>query len=143
MPLPQVPFGGLLIAFDREAHEGIINAIASIGASLPDSASDCLAGLLAGACAAALTTPLDVLVTYTTTAQADGEEECSVQPSGVQECTVAAPGPLEIGAALVREEGVLVLTRGIGGRIVFHSLLAGAFFVLYEGFRRCLEAHGV
>ena len=136
-PRLQVPFGGLLIAFDREARVGITSAVATIGASVPDSASDCLAGLLAGACAAALTTPLDVLVTHAATTQ-----EASTIVRG-RHVAVPSPTPLEIGATLVREEGVLVLTRGIGGRIVFHACLAGTFFGLYEGFRRVLEAHGL
>lgn len=125
-----VPFGGLQIAAYREAHDHLATPmLAVLGASLPDSASDCLAGLVAGACAAALTTPLDVVVTRAATAPPT--------PAGAH-----APSPLEHGVRLVEEEGLASLTRGIGARTLYYAWVTAAFFGLYEALRRTLEAHG-
>jgi len=52
-------------------------------------------------------------------------------------------GPLQLGASIVREEGVLSLTHGIGARTVYYAWVCGCFFGLYEAFRRFLEAHGI
>ena len=101
-----VPMGGLQIAAYRQAQLHIAPFFAAIGAAVPDSASDCLAGLLAGACAAAFTTPLDVLVTHAATAR---PKEDGTPP----------PGPLQIGAQLVKEQGIFSLTRGLGPRTVY------------------------
>ena len=138
-----VPFGGLQIAAYREARLAIGASLTAIGASLPDSASDCLAGLLAGACAAALTTPLDVLVTHVTTADEHTEGEEGEVGEGATRSGGRRRSPLAVGATLVREQGVLSLTRGIGHRTVYYAWVCAAFFGLYEAFRRYFEAHGL
>lgn len=89
-------------------------------------ASVCPHRLLAGAVAAALTTPLDVLVTYTTTQPSP--------PDGSSQ-----PSALQVGARLVAEEGPLTLTRGIGWRSLYYAYTVGAFFGLYEYLRRALD----
>ena len=123
------------VAAYREARLHIAPALgaigASIGASLPDSCSDCLAGLLAGMFAAALTTPLDVLVTHAAVAT-EGADGRPLRRT-----------PLQIGVTLVQEEGLASLTRGMMPRTVYYATVCGFFFALYEYFRRILEAHGL
>jgi len=126
-----VPMGGLQIATYQEArlHAPAIAATLSgvaVTDGIPDSISDVLAGLLAGAVAAALTTPFDVLVTHTTTqpSPSDGSSQ---------------PSALQVGARLIAEEGPLTLTRGIGWRSLYYAYTVGAFFGLYEYFRRALD----
>ena len=40
-----------------------------------------------------------------------------------------------MGAELVREQGVLTLTRGMGLRVLYYAPLVGVFFGLYEYLR--------
>jgi len=41
---------------------------------------------------------------------------------------------------LIREQGPLTLTRGLGYRTLYYAPLVGIFFGLYEHFRKMLEA---
>ena len=150
---PQVPMGGIQIA-----GYAIARTMLSAEGVAPNSFSDCTAGLLAGACAAALTTPFDVLVTHTATAHHSEcpPEGCPLEGAATDTpgsaAAVAAPAPsprtllemfaepLHVGKRLVAEEGVGTLTKGIGCRIMYYAPAVGCFFGLYEYFRRVLEA---
>ena len=99
----------------------------------PTPTEGAAAGAGAGACAAALTTPLDVLVTHAAT----------VQPGEAEGGEYVARHPLQIGATLVREEGMGSLMRGVGPRTIYYAWVCGCFFGMYETFRRVLEAHGL
>ena len=122
-----VPMGGLQIATYREAHTLLGSLKAGVADSLPDSFSDVTAGLLAGACAAALTTPLDVLVTHAATTQPDEADGGHM------------PNAMEICQRLVKEDGPMSLVRGIRWRTLYYAQTVAVFFGLYEYFRRFLE----
>jgi hypothetical protein len=135
--------------------------------SVPDVWSDCTAGLVAGALAAALTTPFDVLVTHTATAHADGSSRSkrsrgsssssgggdgssSTRPNDASDAeerfalwdTIVEP--LRVGARLVECEGPRSLVKGMGMRTLYYAPTVGCFFALYEQFRRMLgEALGL
>lgn len=117
-----VPNGALQIATFHTCRQWFGQTGEAVFSVAPDSLSDCIAGLLAGACAAALTTPLDVLVTRTATADhSEGcaeEEECMLEEDERRAQTPLdiAARPLRIGMRLVREEGLGSLTRGLGCR---------------------------
>jgi hypothetical protein len=131
----------------------------AVAPAVPDVWSDCTAGLVAGACAAALTTPLDVLVTHTATAHSEGSSRrggsrtsssrgssSSGRRSGgggggdeqfaLWETVVE---PLRVGARLVECEGPGSLVKGIGCRTLYYAPTVGCFFALYEQFRRILQ----
>ena len=47
-----------------------------------------------------------------------------------------APCPFQqVGVQLVQEKGILVLTRGMGLRVLYFAPLVGIFFGVYEFFR--------
>jgi len=134
-----VPMGGLQIAVFYNARSFLGDAADSL---TPDSFSDCIAGVLAGACAAALTTPFDVLVTKVATANApvdalEGSEGgAGSTPRSMGEIVAE---PLNIGLRLVQEEGPMSLIRGMGCRTLYYAPTVGCFFGLYETFRSHLE----
>jgi len=117
--LRDVPLGGLQVACYRECHDWV-HELTSMLSTAPDVLSDVLAGMLAGAIAAAITTPLDVIVTHMATSHADSKP---------------GYGALQVGAELVREQGLMTLTRGMGLRVLYFAPLVGCFFGLYEYFR--------
>lgn len=122
-----VPMGGLQVAF----FESCRAAITSASAAAPDPlATDVAAGVVAGALAAAFTTPLDVLVTHTLTAPPRTAAEAA--EGG------ARPSALRRARALVEEQGAFTLTRGLGLRTLYYAPLVGLFFGLYEYFRGIL-----
>ena len=110
-----------------EVLSSIGSSLTETSALMPDSMSDVAAGVCAGAVAAALTTPLDVLVTHVSTT------ESTASPDGVQR------GALQRGIDLVRDQGALTLTRGLGYRTLYYAPLVGCFFGFYEHFRHLLE----
>ena len=121
--LRDVPLGGLQVACYQECHEwtrAVVVALSSMESVTPDWLSDVLAGGLAGAVAAVVTTPLDVLVTQTATRASDGRPP---------------PSALQVGAELVQEQGIQTLTRGMGLRALYFAPFVGAFFGLYEYLR--------
>jgi len=85
----------------------------------------------AGAIAAALTTPLDVLVTHTMT-DSNAPAERKGLPVGSDPVT---KGPLE----LLRQGGSSTLTKGIGLRVLYYAPSIAIFFTIYEGMRRFLD----
>ena len=126
----------------------------AVAPAVPDVWSDCTAGLVAGACAAALTTPLDVLVTHTATAHSEGSSRrggsrtsssrgssSSGRRSGgggggdeqfaLWETVVE---PLRVGARLVECEGPGSLVKGMGCRTLYYAPTVGCFFALYTTF---------
>jgi hypothetical protein len=145
----------------RAAHNARqwLQSMDAVAPAVPDVWSDCTAGLVAGACAAALTTPLDVLVTHTATAHSEGSSRrggsrtsssrgssSSGRRSGgggggdeqfaLWETVVE---PLRVGARLVECEGPGSLVKGIGCRTLYYAPTVGCFFALYEQFRRILQ----
>ncbi len=141
-----VPMGGLQVAFYHQCHLWLGEALVLFEQSMPGSMSDVLAGCLAGAVAAALTTPLDVIVTHCMTgdniinmsggaahAQAETGHEAS---SG--ESNVLWRAALSV-RRLVDEEGPRTLTKGLGLRTLYYAPNIGIFFGLYECLRRILE----
>lgn len=130
-----VPMGGLQVAFFETLRSTASSpAVASwlgsasdtVTTAAPGVATDICAGALAGALAAAFTTPLDVLVTHTLTSHG------AVNADGSQ------PNALCRARALVEEQGALTLTRGLGLRTLYYAPLVGAWFALYEYFRAVL-----
>ncbi len=124
-----VPMGAIQIATYHAAQpyaQALLDGADAVAAGTPSCAADVLAGALAGTVAAALTTPLDVLVTQQTTRAppTDGKKQ--------------AFDPIELGLELVREQGALTLTRGLGFRIMYYAPLTGCFFGLYEHIRDLL-----
>jgi len=135
--LRDVPMGGLQIAIFHNARDLLGDTAATV---TPDSFSDYLAGLLAGACAAALTTPLDVLVTHAATVPvASTSAETGGADSAPRSMHEIVAEPLHIGLRLVQEEGPMSLIKGIGCRTLYYAPTVGCFFGLYETFRRSLE----
>jgi len=127
--LRDVPLGGLQVAVYSASHAYAEAMASSLSPASPDAVADVIAGMVAGAAAAALTTPLDVVVTHTTTQPR--------QPDGGQPANA-----LQVGLALVAEQGPLTLTRGMGLRVLYYAPLVGCFFGLYEYFRELLDAMG-
>ena len=126
----------------------------AVAPAVPDVWSDCTAGLVAGACAAALTTPLDVLVTHTATAHSEGSSRRGGSRTSSSSGRRSGGGggddeqfalwetvvePLRVGARLVECEGPGSLVKGMGCRTLYYAPTVGCFFALYEQFRRILE----
>ena len=141
-----VPFGGLQIAAFHEARQTFQLMNDALGASVPDLWSDCAAGIIAGACSAALTTPLDVLVTHTATVHAKDDERAgrgraNSAPRREKTLGEIAAEPLRLGVRLVEREGPASLVKGMGYRTLYYAPTVGCFFALYEQIRRALEEH--
>ena len=88
------------------------------------SGTDVAAGIIAGAAAAALTTPLDVVVTHTLTTSGEADRGRSA---------------LSRARDLVQEQGPGTLMRGIGLRTMYYAPQVGLFFGFYEFFRTLPE----
>ena len=74
-----VPLGGLQVAIYAEAQHSLHTTMEALQAAAPDSAADVLAGA-AGGLAAALTNPLDVVVTHCATQEGGGGRGPSASP---------------------------------------------------------------
>lgn len=108
------------VAFFEESRE-FFHAVSD---ATPEALTDVAAGIIAGAAAAALTTPLDVLVTHTLTTSGDADGRGSL---------------LSRARDLVHEQGPATLMRGIGLRTMYYAPQVGLFFGFYEFFRTLPE----
>jgi len=88
----------------------------------------CVAGGGAGTVAAALTNPLDVAKTRL---QTQGESEGGKRYSGM----------INTVTTIWKDEGAKGFTRGIGPRMLFHSMSAALCWVVYEFAKNALEPY--
>lgn len=120
-----VPYNALHFGF-FDLFAGVLRATA-----LPVGARDLMAGAVAGALTALLTTPLDVVNTQLQTQAISGPL------LGINRSTGFA-GPVDALTTLVDEGGPLVLMRGAGVRVAQYAPSALIFFVVYEAIKRRL-----
>lgn len=118
-----VPFGGIQIAL-YEFGRQYIATHGSLGFLHPGTVADIVVGAIAGAIAAVVTTPADVLVT-----------RLSVQnPQSYLE-TKSYMGVGSTLRRIVQEDGIGGLFAGFLQRGIYYAPLIGLFFALYEATR--------
>jgi solute carrier family 25 (mitochondrial S-adenosylmethionine transporter), member 26 len=120
-----VPYGGIQIALYEYGKQYLLNHPAAFGSFLaPGVVADVFTGAVAGAIAAVVTTPADVLVT-----------RLSIQnPQSYLE-TRRYMDVTSTVRRIVRDEGVLSLFSGYLQRGVYYAPLIGLFFALFESTR--------
>jgi len=111
-----IPEGALQMALYEEWKLALIPMLPAVNVLLLDA----LLGAAAGGLAAALTTPLDVVLTRLSTQQGNGGSN----PGG--------NGVLEMMQRIVRDEGMAGLWRGAGHRAGYYAPLVGIFFGAYS-----------
>ncbi|KAI0559090.1 mitochondrial carrier protein precursor [Gracilaria domingensis] len=127
--LRDVPYGGLqimLYEFGKlmlVSHPHLFNGYFSQGGVM----ADVFVGATAGALAAMITTPADVLVTRLSVREASAKQDA------------ASPGILATARHILTTEGPVGFFRGTLQRGVYYAPLIGLFFALYEFSRQSLS----
>jgi Mitochondrial carrier protein len=124
-----VPYGGIQIALYEVGKQYLLSHPGQFGSFLaPGVFSDVFTGAVAGAIAAILTTPADVLVT-----------KLSIQnPQSYLE-TRRYMGVVSTASRIVRDEGFLSLFSGYLQRGIYYAPLIGLFFALFESARTAVN----